>query len=127
MNFLGSLWDFFWTLFWLFALVAYLFALFAIVADLFRDHELNGWWKAVWLFFLVFFPIVTALVYLIARGDGMAKRSQREARRQQDAVDTYIRDVAGGHAAEIAKAKELLDSGAISTEEYEKLKAKVLS
>ncbi|ODU05171.1 MAG: hypothetical protein ABS81_08340 [Pseudonocardia sp. SCN 72-86] len=119
--------SFFWTLFWLFALFAYLLALFSIITDLFRDHELSGWWKALWLVFLFFLPVLTALVYLIARGKGMALRSQSAAKQNREAVDTYIRDVAGGHAAEIEKAKGLLDSGAISQAEYDQLKAKILS
>ncbi len=127
MDFLHSIGSFFWTLFWIVVLIGYLMALFSIITDLFRDHELSGWLKAVWLIFLFFLPVLTALVYLIVRGGGMAQRSQQAARHQQQAVDTYIRDVAGGSAAEIAKAKELLDAGAISPEEYEKLKEKALA
>ena len=127
MDFLHSIGSFFWTLFWIVVLIGYLMALFSIITDLFRDHELSGWLKAVWLIFLFFLPVLTALVYLIVRGGGMAQRSQQAARHQQQAVDTYIRDVAGGSAAEIAKAKELLDAGAISPKEYEKLKEKALA
>jgi Phospholipase_D-nuclease N-terminal/Short C-terminal domain len=127
VDFLHSIGSFFWTLFWIVVLIGYLMALFSIITDLFRDHELSGWLKAVWLIFLFFLPVLTALVYLIARGGGMAQRSQQAARHQQQAVDTYIRDVAGGSAAEIAKAKELLDAGAINPEEYEKLKEKALA
>jgi ABC-type multidrug transport system fused ATPase/permease subunit len=127
MDFLHSLGSFFWTLFWIVVLIGYLMTLFSIITDLFRDHELSGWMKAVWLVFLFFLPVLTALVYLIARGEGMARRSQRVAQRQQESVDAYIRDVAGGSAAEIAKAKELLDAGTINAEEFEKLKAKALA
>lgn len=127
MDFLHSIGSFFWTLFWIVVLIGYLMALFSIITDLFRDHELSGWLKAVWLIFLFFLPVLTALVYLIVRGGGMAQRSQQVARHQQQAVDTYIRDVAGGSAAEIAKAKELLDAGVISSEEFEKLKERALA
>ena len=127
MDFLHSIGSFFWTLFWIVVLIGYLMALFSIITDLFRDHELSGWLKAVWLIFLFFLPVLTALVYLIVRGGGMAQRSQQVARHQQQAVDTYIRDVAGGSAAEIAKAKELLDAGVISSEEFEKLKERAIA
>ncbi len=129
MNFWENFWNVIWLLFWSFAFVAYLFALFAIVADLFRDHKLNGWWKAVWIIFLIFVPFLTALVYVIARGQGMAERSAREAVQTQRAADSYIRSVAasGSPADEIAKAKKLLDDGTITAEEYAAIKAKVLA
>ena len=75
----SNFWNIVWLFFWSFAFIAYLFALFAIIGDLFRDHKLNGWWKAVWIIFLIFVPFLTALVYLIARGPGMAERSQKQA------------------------------------------------
>ena len=75
MGFWNSFGDIIWWFLWIFAFTAYLFVLFAILADLFRDHELNGWWKALWIIFLIFVPFLTALVYLIARGRGMAERS----------------------------------------------------
>src|SRR6478609_9295495 len=104
----SNFWSIIWLFFWSFAFVAYLFALFAIISDLFRDHKLNGWWKAVWIIFLIFVPFLTALVYLIARGNGMAQRSAKEASQLQSAQDAYIKSVAGGAASpadEIAKAK----------------------
>lgn len=107
--------------------ISYLLALFSIVGDLFRDRELSGGWKAVWIFFLVFFPFITALVYLIARGGGMAKRAEAQAVQAKQATEEYIRSVAGSPADEIARAKALLDSGTISAEEYAALKAKALS
>ncbi|HEU4465141.1 MAG TPA: SHOCT domain-containing protein, partial [Agromyces sp.] len=103
--------------------------LFAIIGDLFRDHQLNGWLKAIWIIFLVFLPFITALVYLIARGDGMARRSAKQAADMQAQTDQYIRQTAGGVSPsdEIAKAKALLDSGTINAQEYEALKAKALA
>ncbi|MBN9140283.1 MAG: SHOCT domain-containing protein [Micrococcales bacterium] len=129
MTFLSNFWDFLWALFWAFAFVAYLFAIFAIIGDLFRDHKLNGWWKALWIIFLIFLPFLTALVYLIARGNGMAERSQKAARAQQQVAEGYIREVAGTATPtdEIAKAKALLDAGAITQAEFDALKAKALS
>ena len=124
MNF----WNFIWIIFWSFAFIAYLFALFSVVADLFRDHKLNPWWKALWILFLIFVPFLTVLVYLIARGRGMAERSAKEQKQVQQATDDYIKRVAGtSHADEIAKAKSLLDSGTITQDEYDSLKAKILA
>ncbi|HET6302134.1 SHOCT domain-containing protein [Microbacterium sp.] len=128
MDFWSNFWSLIWWFLWAFVFIAYLMALFAIIGDLFRDHKLNGWWKAVWIIFLVFVPFLTALVYLIARGQGMAERSQKEAQAAQAAADSYIKQVAGSSPAEeIAKAKSLLDAGTITQEEYEHLKAKALA
>jgi len=129
MTFWENFWDLIWWFLWAFVFIAYLFALFAIIGDLFRDHKLNGWWKAVWILFLIFLPFITALVYLIARGNGMAERSQKEAKQYQAATEQYIRQTAGAASPsdEIAKAKSLLDSGTINQAEYEQLKAKALS
>ena len=128
-----SFWDVLWLIFVSFAFVAYLMLLFWILSDLFRDRETSGWIKAVWIIFLIFLPLLTSLVYLIARGRGMSERSVAEAQRMQDAQEKYIRDVAGAGgstatpAAQIAEAQKLLDSGAISQEEFQQLKAKALA
>jgi hypothetical protein len=129
MSFWNSLGDLLWWTLWFFAFFAYLWAVIAIITDLFRDHKLNGWWKAVWIIFLIFVPFLTALVYLIARGSGMAERAQKEARQVQAATDDYIRATAGAASPsdEIAKAKALLDAGTINQQEYDALKAKALS
>ncbi|UNK46842.1 PLD nuclease N-terminal domain-containing protein [Arthrobacter sulfonylureivorans] len=120
-------WEFFWFLFWTVAFIAYLITLFSVVADLFRDRSLNGWWKAVWIVFLIFLPFLTVLVYLIARGTGMAERSQQRALNTQDAVNKYIGDVAGTSPSdEIAKAKSLLDTGNITADEYAAIKSHAL-
>ena len=130
-GFWGSFWDIIWWFLTIFIFISYLFVLFAIISDLFRDHKLNGWWKAVWIIFLLFFPIITALVYLIARGRGMGERSQAQAKQLQEAQSEYIKSVAGAGAAspsdEIAKARALLDAGTIDQAEYDALKAKALS
>lgn len=122
-----NVWSIVWFFFWSFAFISYLFALFAVVGDLFRDEALGGWGKALWIFCLVFVPFLTVLVYLVARGKGMAERSQRSAVQAQRAADEYIRGVAGSSPAdEIAKAKALLDSGTITPDEYERLKGAAL-
>ena len=128
-GFWGSIGDIIWWFLWVFVFVAYLFALFAVIGDLFRDHKLSGWWKAVWIIFLIFVPFITLLVYLIARGNGMAQRGAAEARQLQAAQDSYIKSVAGGTSAtdEIAKAKALLDAGTITQAEFDAIKAKALS
>ena len=128
MSIWENFWNVLWAMFWFFAFVAYLFAIFAIIGDLFRDHKLNGWWKAVWIIFLVFVPFLTALVYLIARGRGMAERQAKDVVAAQRASEQYIKQVAGSSPAEeINKAKALLDAGAITQPEFEALKAKALA
>ncbi|MBP1161082.1 hypothetical protein ABIC28_001896 [Rhodococcus sp. PvR044] len=129
MNDVNSFWDFLWLIIITFAFVAYLMLLFSIIGDLFRDHKLSGWWKAVWVFFLIFVPFLTALIYLIARGDSMTKRSIAQAQQYKEQQDAYIKTVAGGKspADQIADAKALLDSGAITEAEFTALKSKALS
>ena len=125
-----SFWDFFWFILSFFLLMAYLMVLFQILTDLFRDKGVGGGMKAVWVFCLIFFPIITSLVYLIARGQGMAERGAEAMRAAQADTEAYIRTVAsegGSPADEIARAKTLLDSGAISQAEFDQLKAKALA
>jgi hypothetical protein len=125
---MDSFWQWFWLVFLSFAFIAYLMAMFTIVIDLFRDPEVSGVMKAVWLVLLLFFPILTALAYLVARGGGMAERQARDVKEAKAAQDDYIRSVAGSSAtADIAQAKELLDSGAISQAEFDAIKAKALA
>ena len=126
-DFWSSIWDTIWWALTFFVFIAYLLALFSIITDLFRDHKLSGWAKAVWLVFLIFLPFLTALAYLVFRGPGMAERSIGQQRAAQQAADDYIRSVAGGPAGEIAQAKQLLDSGAISQSEFDAIKAAALA
>lgn len=107
--------------------ISYLMVLFSIISDIFRDHKLSGGMRAVWVVALIFFPFITALIYLIARGKGMTERAAAQAAQNKAATDDYIRSVAGGPADEIARAKSLLDAGTISPAEYEVLKAKALA
>ena len=127
MTFVTSIWDVFWFYFWIFAYIAYLFVLVYIIIDVFRDHTLNGWLKAVWILFLVFVPWITALVYLIARGKGMAERSQARRPQVVEYSDEEVRSVSfASPSDEIAKAQALRDQGIISDGEFEALKAKAL-
>ena len=124
MNFL----DLFWSLIIFFLIFAYIMIFFSMITDLFRDHETSGIAKAVWVFFLIVVPFVTALIYLIVRGDGMAKRQQAAVSQAKRETDDYIRSVAGSSVAdELAKANELKASGAISASEFTALKKKILA
>lgn len=128
MSFLNSLWDVVLMFFWASIFIAALVVMFMVVTDLIRDKDLSGWWKALWILALIFVPVLTSLVYLIARGDGMAERSVKEANEMRDKSEEYIRSVAGkSPAEEIASAKALLDSGAITPEEFGSLKARALA
>ncbi len=124
----GNIWNLVLLVFISFAFIAYFMTLFSVIVDLFRDQSLGGGWKAVWLIFIWFVPFLTLLVYLLARGGGMAARSQAAAQRSQDAATEYIRQAAGtGAADEIAKAKALLADGTITQAEFDTLKAKALA
>jgi len=112
----------------IFFLVIWIWILITVLVDLFRDHELSGWLKAVWVFFLIFVPFVTVLIYLIARGDGMRQRAIEEQKHMQQASDEYIRSVAGSSPVDqLHRLDELRARGAISQEEFERLKARVLA
>ena len=127
---MDSFWDFFWFIISFFLLMAYLVVLFQILTDLFRDRDTSGWAKAFWVFFLIILPLITSLVYLIARGQGMAERNISALKSAQASQEDYIRSVsagAGSPADEIGRAKGLLDSGAITQQEFDSLKAKALS
>jgi Short C-terminal domain/Phospholipase_D-nuclease N-terminal len=119
--------DILWTMIIFFAWVAWFWILITVFADLFRRHDIGGWGKAAWVVFLIVVPFLGVLVYLIAQHDGMRERSVKEADTQKAAFDQYVREAAGGSAAEIAKAKELLDSGTISQAEFDRIKQKALS
>ena len=124
MNF----WEFIIWMLWAYVFVAYLFLLFSILADLVRDQNLGGWAKAVGIIFLIFVPILTALIYLIARGKGMAQRGIAQAEAARRETDDYIRATAGTSTTdEIAKAAQLREAGTITAEEFEKIKAKALA
>ena len=124
-----SFWDIVWFIFITWVFVAYLMVLFSIIGDIFRDRELSGVMKAVWMIALVFLPFLTAVVYLISRGRSMAERSARVAAEHRQQQDAYIRDVAGGKspAEQITQARALLDSGTITQPEFEALKSKALA
>lgn len=111
-----------------FLFVAWLWILFAIISDLFGDHETSGWGKAAWVFFLLVLPFLGALIYLIARGDGMRKRTIKAQEDAKGQLDSYIRQQAHSSPAdELHKLSELKAKGDLSNEEFEQAKAKLLA
>jgi hypothetical protein len=118
-----------WSMIIFFTWVAWIWMMILILSDVFRRRDLSGWGKAGWTFFLIVLPFLGALIYLIAQSDGMAERRAQDVQGQRAQMDDYVRSVAGsgGPAAEIDKAKQLLDSGAITQTEYDALKAKALA
>ena len=120
--------DVFWTMLVFFGWVIWFWLLITVFADLFRRHDISGWGKAAWTFFVIILPFLGVLVYLIAQGQHMAERKQADMQASRAAFDDYVRDVAAkeGPSDQIAKAKQLLDSGAIDAAEFERLKAKAL-
>jgi hypothetical protein len=122
--FLGVLWSMIIFFFW----VIWIWIVITVLIDIFRRHDIGGWGKAGWVIFVVILPWLGVLVYLIAQHDGMRERSMQQAQSDKQAFDTYVRETAGGGTAgEIAKAKDLLDSGAITQQEFEALKSKALA
>jgi predicted PurR-regulated permease PerM len=123
-----SIWNAMWVVFVSFLFISILMMLFSVIVDLFRDDSLSGWAKAAWVIVLVVFPLIGLIVYLIARGDGMAKRSIRDQIEAQESFDSYVREVAGGGAAsELEKASAMHESGRLTDDEYAALKARILA
>jgi predicted small integral membrane protein len=111
-----------------FVFIAYLMVLFQVVVDLFRDGEMGGGSKVLWLIGLIFLPVLTALIYILVRGGGMAARQRATQRSAKADTDAYIREVAAKSPADqIADAKMLLDAGTINGDEFARLKAKALA
>lgn len=124
-------WDVFWNVLFFFFLFMWVMVFFQVVMDLFRDHETSGWAKAGWVVFMIFLPFLGVLVYLIARGPGMARRQAAQAAQAEQDFKSYVQQAAGapgaGPADQIARGKELLESGAITQEEFDQLKARALA
>ena len=127
---MNSFSDFFWLLVWAFVFGCYIIVLFHVVVDLFRDQDLSGWWKAIWIIFLIIVPFLSVLIYVIARGRGMAERRQEAlggGRREEEAyVPPPIMKI-DNPAGQIASAQQLLDHGAINQAEFDQLKQKALA
>jgi NADH:ubiquinone oxidoreductase subunit 6 (subunit J) len=111
-----------------FVFIGCVIVMFHVVLDLFRDPDMGGFAKAVWIVALIFVPVLSMLVYMIVRGKGMAERQRNALQKAKADTETYIRDVAGKSPADqIADAKKLLDSGTITADEFGRLKAKALA
>jgi hypothetical protein len=125
-----TFWQVIWTIFIFFLWVIWIWLLITVFIDVFRNHESSGFAKAAWCIFVIVLPFLGVFVYLIAEGKGMAERRQREVQAAQGDFDSYVKSVATQQvspADQIASAKQLLDSGAISQAEYDTLKAKALA
>jgi hypothetical protein len=121
--------DVMWTMLVFFLWVAWFILLFRVFGDIFRRDDISGWGKTAWIVFVILLPFLGVFVYLIANNAGMTDRTLRDAQAAQSDFDDYVRSVAteGGAAAEIDRAKQLLDSGAITQAEFDQLKAKALA
>ena len=119
--------DVLWTMFIFFLFIIWIWILITVFSDIFRRKDIGGGSKTLWIIFVILLPYLGVFVYLIANHDGMADRNIQQIQKQQEATDAYIKSVAGGSAAEIEKAKGLLDSGAITQAEFDAIKQKALA
>jgi Short C-terminal domain/Phospholipase_D-nuclease N-terminal len=121
--------DFFWDALVIFAWVIWFWLLITVFADLFRRHDLSGWTKAAWVIFVIVLPYLGVLVYLIAEHKGMAERNTQSTQAAQQQFDQYVQSVAAQSdpSEQIAKAKTLLDDGAITQAEFDRIKQKALA
>jgi hypothetical protein len=121
--------DVLWTMFIFFLWIIWFWLLFTVFIDIFRRHDLSGWSKALWLIFVIVLPFLGVFIYLITQNDGMTQRNIDQAQAQKAQFDDYVRTTAGGGgaAAEIERAKGLLDSGAITQAEFDSIKQKALA
>lgn len=122
-----SFWDVLWTTFVIFLWITVLVIFFNVVFDIFRSRDLSGWAKAAWLVLLVVLPFIGLLIYVLARGDGMAQRGAQEQLDRADRLREAMGEQPGDATAQIARAKQLLDSGAITEVEFAQMKAKALA
>ena len=120
----------FWTFLWFFIWIAWIVLLFRVFADLFRNHSMGGWGKALWSIFVIFLPFLGVLVYLIVHGKDMQRRDLESAKAQEAAFQDYVRSAAGSGAStaeELSKLADLRDRNVISAAEFESQKAKLLA
>jgi hypothetical protein len=117
-----------WTMLVFFLWILWFWLLFTVFADVFRRHDISGWGKAAWIVFVIILPFLGVFIYLIVESKGMAQRNIDQANQAKSQFDSYVRQAAsGGGASEIAQAKQLLDSGAITQSEFDSIKAKALA
>ena len=125
-----SFWDVMWSMLVFFIWIAWFMLLVRIIADVFRRSDIGGGAKTMWLIFVIVLPFLGVFVYLVSQNDGMTQRQLEQVQAQRSQMDDYVRSVApsgGGAAAEIEKAKALLDSGAINQTEFDALKSRALT
>lgn len=126
-----SLGDMIWTSIWIFFLIMFIWLFIAIVGDLFRDHEVSGGAKAIWVVALIVFPLIGSLVYLVLRGHGMAERSAAQVQQAQAQFDSYVRTTASstgtGPVDDLTRLAELRANGTITDTEFDSLKARIVS
>jgi phospholipase D-like protein len=121
--------DVMWTMFVFFAWIIFFWLLFTVFGDLFSRHDIGGWAKAGWTLLVLILPYLGIFIYLIANGRSMGERAMERAQAQQSQMDDYVRSVASSDSSadQIAKGKQLLDSGAITQGEFDQLKARALA
>jgi hypothetical protein len=123
--------NIFWTMFEVFLWIIWIWILIWIFIDIFRSHDLSGWAKALWFLFVLFLPLIGVLVYLIVRGSSMHERAAQDARRQDQEFRQYVQQAAAGSpgttADQLTKLADLRDRGVISSEEFDREKAKILA
>lgn len=123
--------DVFFSMLWFFLFVAWIFLLVMLISDVFRSDDLGGWGKALWTLFIIILPVLGSIVYLIARGQGLAERRAQEYRQQQEAFRSYVQETAQGStvstADELSKLAQLRDAGTITPDEFDAQKAKLLA
>jgi Phospholipase_D-nuclease N-terminal len=121
--------DVLWTMIIFFVWVIWIWMMIVIITDIFRRRDIGGWSKAAWIVFLIIVPFLAALIYLIAQHDGMAERTAQQSAQAKTEFDSYVRDVAAteGPSGEIKRAKDLLDAGTITQEEFDQIKVKALA
>ena len=121
--------DLFWTMLIFFFWIMWIWLLFTVFGDIFRRHDISGWAKTAWIVFVIVLPFLGVFIYLITQNVGMTERNLARSRAQREQFDDYVRETAGGGgaAAEIEKAKQLFDSGAITQAEFEAIKQKALA
>jgi hypothetical protein len=119
----------FWTIFEIFLWIIWFWILITIFIDIFRSRDLSGWGKALWFIFVLFIPLIGVLVYLIVRGSSMHERAVAQAQQQEKEFRSYVQETAGSQSSadQLAKLADLRDKGAITPEEFERAKAKILA
>jgi hypothetical protein len=122
--------EVFWSMLWFFLFVIWIWLLISVFTDIIRSHDMSGWAKAAWAIFIIVLPYLGVFVYLIARGHKMAEHAEADARRRDEMFRGYVREAAGTSTSEVDQLEKLASlraDGAISDEEYQRLKAKVMA